>query len=194
MDEDGCVNLNEQPSDDELMIAFQKGDQAAFDILYKRYWVPLHVALRRRAGGNREMADELYDDAFCRVIEAKGTFNPSKGCFRAWLYQIAFNKLRSLFRTSEIFLRAVAVVLSEKQPAPLIEATSVRVLLKDLPASERRVMELIVSGEFTLSQVADVMGVSVQRVYRLRHDAVKRLRRQYGVHQFHSVFQTTETE
>jgi RNA polymerase sigma-70 factor, ECF subfamily len=179
--DDGHVTSTEQPSDEELMVAFQKGDDLAFDALYRRYRTPLLVALTRRTGGNRDIAEDLYDDAFCRVVEAKHTFDPNKGCFRPWLYQIAFNNHRGLFRSSEIFLRAVAVGLSEKLPAPLVESISVRTLLNDLPVRQRRVMELIVSGEFTLAQVAEIMGISVERVYRLRHDAVKRLRKQHLV-------------
>jgi len=180
-DETGHGASAGQRSDEELMLAYQKGDTSAFDMLYRRYKVPLSVALAHRVGRNRGIVEELYDDAFCRVIEGKDTFDPSKGCFRAWLFTIAFNNHHGLFRSTEIFLRSVAVSLSEKLPTALVEKISVQELLKDLPARQRRVMELIVSGEFTLRQVAVIMGTSVQAVYKLHHDAVKRLRKQHRI-------------
>jgi RNA polymerase sigma-70 factor (ECF subfamily) len=194
--EDSRQSAPLEPTDEELMLAFQQGDDLACDALYRRYKTPLLLALTRRTRGNRAIAEDLYDDTFCRLIEKKLTFDPSKGCFRAWLYKIALNNYRGLYRSTEIFFRSMAVGLSEKLPAPLVEAMSVDALLKDLPGRERQVMELIVSGEFTLAQVAEIMAIPVERVYRLRYEALKRLRKRYGAPQVQSALniRTSKTE
>ena len=48
-------------TDEELMLRFQRGDAAAFEVLYRRYRNPLMGFLRRHTGDSA-VAEELFQD------------------------------------------------------------------------------------------------------------------------------------
>jgi RNA polymerase sigma-70 factor (ECF subfamily) len=88
--------LPELDPDAELMLAFQKGDGAAFDALFARWAGPLLRYLERMVR-DVATAEELVQDAFLRVHSARDRY-VAEAKFSAWLYRIAsnlaFNELR----------------------------------------------------------------------------------------------------
>ena len=56
------------PSDNELMLAYQGGDVAAFEQLYRRHRVPLFNFCLRMVG-SRDLAADAMQEAFTRATE-----------------------------------------------------------------------------------------------------------------------------
>lgn len=78
------------------MAAFAAGDQLAFERLYARYkTMMLNYFLR--AGGQRALAEELFQELFLRVLGARDRYEPQRP-FRVWLYTLARNLLRDRWR------------------------------------------------------------------------------------------------
>ena len=88
--------MPELDPDAELMLAFQKGDGAAFDALFARWAGPLLRYLERIVR-DVATAEELVQDAFLRVHSARDRY-VAEAKFSTWLYRIAsnlaFNELR----------------------------------------------------------------------------------------------------
>ena len=74
-------------SDEDLMLRYAAGDAAAFDVLYGRYRVRLLRYLVRLTG-QTAVAEELYQDTWGRVIDARTRYT-SSARFAAWLFRIA---------------------------------------------------------------------------------------------------------
>jgi len=78
-------------ADEELMLSYRAGDAAAFDQLYRRHKGALFRFVLRSIR-ERGLAEELYQEIWMRVIEARERYEP-QAKFTTWLYTIAHNRL-----------------------------------------------------------------------------------------------------
>lgn len=75
--------------DEQLMLQFRDGNQAAFATLYQRHKGSLYrYFLRQLGAGNGGRAEELYQDVWYRVIDKRENYAPTAK-FTTWLYHIA---------------------------------------------------------------------------------------------------------
>jgi RNA polymerase sigma-70 factor (ECF subfamily) len=97
-------------SDEDLMAAVASGDETALTALIDRYAASVHAYLLRHSG-SREDADDLLQETWLRVARSARSFDTARR-FRSWIYGIATNLVRDLFRrrmTKERALRTLAV-------------------------------------------------------------------------------------
>src|SRR6185295_7401960 len=83
--------MGEGRADEELMAAYRGGDARAFETLYARHRTRLFRFVLRSIK-SRALAEELYQEVWMRVIEARATYAPTAR-FTTWLYTIAHNQL-----------------------------------------------------------------------------------------------------
>jgi RNA polymerase sigma-70 factor (ECF subfamily) len=102
-----------EATDEGLMAAYRDGDASAFDALYARHRAPLFRYVLRGVR-SRALAEELYQDIWMRVIEARRRYSPTAK-FTTWLYTIAHNRLVDHWRRRE--LAAVPAEAAEAVPA-----------------------------------------------------------------------------
>ena len=79
--------MDDADSDENLMLRYAAGQARAFDVLYGRYRVRLLRYLVRLTG-QTAVAEELYQDTWSRVIDARARYSPTAR-FAAWLFRIA---------------------------------------------------------------------------------------------------------
>src|SRR5260221_10697642 len=89
-----------EASDEELMLAYRDGNPGAFDTLYARHKGGLFRYVLRGVK-IRAVAEELYQEIWIRVIEARERYAPSAR-FTTWLYTIAHNRLVDHWRRREL--------------------------------------------------------------------------------------------
>ena len=87
------------PTDEELMLRYRDGEVSAFQRLLDRHRRPLFRFLVRQVG-NRQIADDLFQDICMKVIKARERYEPSAR-FTTWLYGIARNRCIDHFRTDK---------------------------------------------------------------------------------------------
>lgn len=76
-------------ADETLMIMYQKGEVRAFEVLLQRHRKPVFNFILRYVGA-REVAEDLLQETFLRVIKGAGAYE-RKAKFTTWLYTIARN-------------------------------------------------------------------------------------------------------
>lgn len=76
-------------SDEELMLAYGEGDVRAFEVLLRRHERPVFNYIYRSVG-RKDVAEELLQDVFLRVIRNASNYQQSAK-FTTWLYTIARN-------------------------------------------------------------------------------------------------------
>lgn len=170
-------------SDEALFGAFCQGDATAFDVLYRRYRQSLYLFLLR-AGDSRADAEELYQDAWSRVISAAKPFK--EGSFKAYLFRVARNLQVDRFRRARLKIvddEAALAAHEDTASAPDQAAHDadcgerLKRELSALPSEQREVFLLKEEGGFTLEQIAAMASVGRETVKsRLRY-ALKQLRK-----------------
>ncbi|MGZ5190290.1 MAG: RNA polymerase sigma factor, partial [Flavisolibacter sp.] len=78
------------------MIALHKGDQLAFEKIYRVYSPRLFGKLIKLVK-SEDRAQEILQDVFLKVWEYKNSIDPEKS-FRSFLFKIAENKAYDFFR------------------------------------------------------------------------------------------------
>lgn len=84
-------------SDEQVMTAVQRGDEAAFDELIRRKTAPL-LQVVGRITGDREEARDIVQVVFLRAWERRRQFNP-RWSPNTWLYRIGVNLAIDLVRS-----------------------------------------------------------------------------------------------
>src|SRR5438034_5418636 len=88
--------------DEQLMLAYRDGNAKAFETLYLRHRGRLFRFVLRSVK-SRATAEELFQEIWMRVIEARERYAP-QARFTTWLYTIAHHRMvdRSEEHTSEL--------------------------------------------------------------------------------------------
>ena len=104
-------------SDEALMAALIKGRHRALAELYRRYEEPVRWYFYRMTGRDEELARDMCQDLFVKVAESAGKYTLGRS-FRTWLYSMAHNMCKNLYRHREV-QRRVHDDLREQLPESL---------------------------------------------------------------------------
>ena len=114
------MTQDREPDDDALMRAFAQGDARAFERLYARHHAALYRFVRRVLGREAgTQADEVFQDTWLRVVNARQRWAPQGATFRTWLFTLAHHRAIDLLRKSgrEVVLDAPDDAGEPWQPA-----------------------------------------------------------------------------
>lgn len=88
-------------------------------VLYERYSRPLLAFFRRMLGGDRDLAEDMLQETFLRLIDSAGSYIDGKK-FTTWLYCIAYNLCKNEYRRRQVRMRNETIaqlMRSEALPA-----------------------------------------------------------------------------
>ena len=88
-------------SDEKLMRFLIKGDQKAFNEIYKRYAAPLKGYFMRMLWRDEEKAEDFMHDLFAKIIRKPDSFDTNRS-FKTWVYTIACNMCKNEYKKQEI--------------------------------------------------------------------------------------------
>jgi RNA polymerase sigma factor (sigma-70 family) len=92
---------DEDDDDDALMRAFAQGDARAFERLYARHHGALYRFVRRLLGREAgTQCDEVFQDTWLRVVNARQRWQPQGATFRTWLFTLAHHRAIDVLRKS----------------------------------------------------------------------------------------------
>jgi RNA polymerase sigma-70 factor (ECF subfamily) len=156
-------------SDNELLEAALRGDEAAFTALYRRrqgsvYRFALHMS------GDAAVSEDVTQEVFLALVERGGRFDPSRGTLLSFLYGIARNlvlrrvekKLPEESNTAAEELAADDDVLDDLTRQETIEA--VRNAVLSLPMLYREAVVLCDLEYASYEDAAAVLGCPVGTV------------------------------
>jgi RNA polymerase sigma factor (sigma-70 family) len=92
---------NHDATDDALMRAFAQGEPHAFERLYARHHAALYRFVRRLLGRQAgTQTDEVFQDTWLRVVQARERWAPQGASFRTWLFTLAHHRAIDQLRKS----------------------------------------------------------------------------------------------
>ena len=165
--------------DEQLMLAYGGGDAAAFETLYKRHRGRLYRFVVRSIK-SRATAEELFQEIWMRVIEARASYAP-KARFTTWLYTIAHNRMVDHWRRgglTVVSLDSEDVPGGAADPARHAEARQAlarfAAALEALPPAQREVFLLHEEAGLSLAEIAVATGANEEAAKsRLRYAMAK---------------------
>jgi RNA polymerase sigma-70 factor (ECF subfamily) len=167
-----------EAADEQLMLAYREGDPAAFETLYARHRSRLFRFVLRSVK-QRALAEELFQEIWMRVIEARGRYAP-QARFTTWLYTIAHHRLVDHWRSLSLSVVSLDDDPPGNAPDPARHAegreTAGRFLaaLEALPAAQREVFLLKEEAGLTLAEIAAATGSNEEAAKsRLRYAMAK---------------------
>jgi len=181
-------------TDKSLIDAHRRGDPAAFGQLVRRYGDSV-LGYLVRMSGNREKAEDFFQETFKRVHEKAHTFRGPQ--FKGWLFRIATNvaldgirrgkRVKTLSLNHQFDcdnsnsdqLGAVALVDNSYNPSEQAlkaeQAEQVRRAIQLLPERQRATLVLAYYQQLSYPDVAEVLGCSVGTVKTQMFRALKTL-------------------
>ena len=178
-------NHSDEISNSELVRKSQLGDKTAFEQLVIRHQ-DLVFSLAYKLTGNREMANDVAQEAFIRAWKAIEKFR-GDSTFSTWIYRITVNTAWTLRKkakkhnTLNIDDTYEPIVIDEKKDPELVainsDLSSVLInALDKIPIEQRIIVELKNIEGRSHKEIADYLDISVTAAKVRLHRAHQKLR------------------
>lgn len=161
-------------ADEELMELARDANAQAFEVVYDRH-ADAAFSLAYRICGQRQLAEEVVQDAFLTLWRSGARYDRARGSVRSWILGIVHNRAIDALRRVAVRDRGRVSDdgLEARVPAP--ERTDLQVLadqqgreiraaLAALPDEQRRVIELAYFGGLTHAEVANALAMPLGTV------------------------------
>jgi RNA polymerase sigma-70 factor, ECF subfamily len=182
----GSRTVSTQPEDAALLKRIAAGDGNALLMLHQRY-ATLVYSMAWRVLNDAGMAEEVTQDIFLKLWQKSQHYDPQRGRFCNWLLSVtrfaAIDRLRHEKR---------APLLSDLDGDPGDDASAtklvpidhenwergrhLRLLVEQLPANQRQLIELAYFGGLTHSELADQLKLPLGTVKSRLRQGLEKLR------------------
>ncbi|MDR6785660.1 RNA polymerase sigma-70 factor (family 1) [Pedobacter africanus] len=168
--------------DDELLEAFQSGDQKAYQLIYDRYWQLLYRHARNMLR-NDEEAKDVVQEVFTTLWLKKTDVKPPVAAF---LYAASRNKILNQLKHLKIEARYVeqhkavmeypSAILPDEQVIERDFAKLIEAGIQSLPPKMRRIFELSRKEFKTHQEISEELQISSLTVKRQVSNAISILK------------------
>ncbi|MDD2246745.1 MAG: sigma-70 family RNA polymerase sigma factor [Proteiniphilum sp.] len=178
-------------TDEELVVSYAGGNDAAFDELLSRHKQPLYayIFFTVRDTG---LAEDIFQDTFIKAIVTikQGRYTET-GKFRAWIMRIAHNLMIDYFRQKknentvsnddyEVDLLNNPSLCNDNVEREMVKTqvlSDVRKLIGFLPETQREVLEMRYYKDLSFREIADATGVSINTALGRMRYAILNMRK-----------------
>jgi RNA polymerase sigma-70 factor (ECF subfamily) len=162
--------------EDELMIAYQNGDDEALEGIYTLLKQPLYSFVFRYTR-DEQLSIDIVQDTFVKLQRYKHNYNPRNGKLKSYLFQIAYRMMitklnrRKKWRNLIPFLTPI-----QSQEFHHSDRITIREAIAKLPEIQRAVVLLFYYHDLPLGEIAKILEIPTGTVKSRLHTAIKRLK------------------
>ncbi len=170
-------------NEESIIRRAKQRDQMALTQLYEEYFDKIYRYIVLKIGERTE-AEDMTQQVFLKAFKNISTYKYQGLPFSSWLYRIAHNQIVDYLRKKS---RRGTVPLNESLAAGDSDPTQEAELnldieelsraTKRLTKAQQEVISLRFAGEFSIAQVARVMGKTEGAIKALQHSAIVSLRK-----------------
>ena len=153
-----------------LLLGVAAGDSRSLEELYHRTRTAVYGLVLSYLKHPQD-AEDVTQTVFLKVLERRPDLEPGKE--RAWLFRVAVNECRSLWRRLKLRRTAPleeALAVAAPQEEPVLRQ------VMELKAGEREILYLIYYEGFSTRETASLLGISQTAVTTRLQRARKKLR------------------
>ncbi|WP_409973381.1 RNA polymerase sigma factor [Bacillus sp. Bva_UNVM-123] len=164
--------------EDELMIAYQNGDDEALEGIYVHLKQALYAFIFRYSR-DEQLSIDIVQDTFMKLQRYRHYYDPNKGKIKSYLFQIAYRLMidrlnrRKKWRTLLPFLTPVKSI--DIQHADRI---TVRDAVTKLPEKQRAVVLLYYYHDMPQEEIAVILDIPKGTVKSRLHKAIQLLKQE----------------
>lgn len=179
-------------SKEKFIVALLKeGNGDAFDSLFREYGKRLYHFCYGYLK-SREEAEEVVQETFIRVWEARATIDPDfpfGGFIFTIAYRLVLNRLRKIRndKAGKIFWRRNSSEISNETEDQVVYddlRDFAKAVISELPPGRKIIYRLVKEDHMTYQQVADHLNISVKTVEAQMSEALRFLRKRITLHTF----------
>ena len=176
----------QEASDGTLVLAIARYRQEALAEAYRRHGGAVY-ALARRLLAEQSLAEEVVQEVFLRLWTQPDRFDPERGSLRSYLLAQSHGRAIDILRSETSRRRreerearetAEGGYDIEREVLDLAIGDHVKEVLENLPADERRAIELAYFGGQTYREVAVSLGAAEGTVKSRIRAGLRRMRAQ----------------
>jgi RNA polymerase sigma-70 factor (ECF subfamily) len=158
-------------ADEDLIVLAGARNADAFEAIFDRH-AGAAYSLAYRMCGERELAEEIVQEAFLALWRGVGSYQPGRGSLRNWLLGGVRNRMIDAFRARARSVPVAGATAGDEAAAAVpgradteaeaisrAEAREIRSALEQLPDEQRRVIELAYFGGLSHTEIAAMLGV-----------------------------------
>jgi len=169
------MKLNE----DELMIAYQKGNDAALEKIYILLKKPIYSFIFRYTR-DEQLSIDIVQDTFVKLQRYKKNYNPNKGNLKSYLFQTAYRLMVTKLNRRKKWRQFLPYLVPTKNESlPSADRMTVQDAISNLPEKQRAVVLLFYYHDMTQDQVAEVLNIPVGTVKSRLSASIDRLRKDW---------------
>ena len=169
------------------MVLLGDGNPDAFEVFYDRHGGAAY-SLAYRIAGDRNVAEDITQEAFMSIWRSRTRFDRERGSVRAWVLGIVHHRAIDALRRNSGHQRrqASAEGIEERFEAPertevevarRDEAAEVREAMETLPGDQQEVVRLAYFGGFTHTQIAEMLNTPIGTVKGRMRLGLEKMRR-----------------
>lgn len=163
-----------------LASEMQQGDARSAGRIFD-YFSPLFFGYFAKRVMSREVAEDLTQEVFLRIVKNIQTFDEGSGDFSSWIWQIAKNRLIDHYREKKCVTFCELETLKETKAADdggerlhrKILAENVCRLVKSFRPEEQTIFSLRFISDLSYKEIAELTGKSEESlrisVFRIRN-------------------------
>jgi len=184
-----ATTTHECLSDDATQLAWivdraVAGDAEAFGRLYDRFHHSVYRVVYAQTRSTT-LTEDLTADTFFRALRAIQNYKLGADLFQAWLFRIARNLVIDHFKASRTRFEQASDMSrhedvtdgTEAELTALLNRDRVRAALAEIPAAQRRVIELRFLCELSTAEVAALLDNTEGAVKQLQFRGLRNLAR-----------------
>jgi RNA polymerase sigma-70 factor (ECF subfamily) len=170
--------LSDEIDDDALIVRIVARDCDAFALLFDRY-AGKALGFATRILGDQALAEDVIQEAFWRVWQRAGSFDPAHASLSTWLMGIVHHCAIDALRRQRCRITPVEIEdadhelrLTHDESADVAECAwlrmageQVRKALAQLPAAQRVVIELAFFAGFSRQEIAERLNEPLGTVH-----------------------------
>ncbi len=180
-------------SDFELLQLIARGQTRALESLVEKYQA-IVFGLAQKYLNNWERAEDMAQDVWIKVVESAHQFAPQSKSFgeaKPWLMTITrnmcLNQLKSAHFKTQDLGNSFELTDPDPTPAELFESLETKANLKKVISTledrERALLTLFLTEERSLSEISEIMNLSISNVKVILHRTRDFIRREMKSHE-----------
>jgi RNA polymerase sigma-70 factor (ECF subfamily) len=170
------LTARQNDADEKLLVAAAQKDPARFAELYELYFARVYVYVARRVH-DRDATEDLTSEVFHSALANLSRFEWRGAPFGAWLFRIAANAIADRWKlNAKEQGTPAAEEFHEADYADADLRAALFLLASQLPADQKRVIELRFAEEKNIREIAHELRRTEGAVKQLQFRALQKLR------------------